>query len=87
MSDHHVTPATVALAALVGAVGIVGLGLMTTMRTGVLLLALFALAGAVARIVLPATAVFAVRRRAVDVTVLLVLAGVLGYLGLTTPLG
>ncbi|MEX0913738.1 MAG: DUF3017 domain-containing protein [Demequina sp.] len=86
MNEPHVTPVTVALAALGGAVGIVALGLMTDMRWAVLVLAVYALAGAVARIVVPATAAFAVRRRAVDVSVLLVLGLALGYLGLTTPL-
>jgi hypothetical protein len=87
MNEPHLTPATVALAALGGAVGIVAVGLTTNMRWGVLLLAVYALAGAVARIVVPAAAAFAVRRRAVDVSVLAVLGLALGYLALTTPLG
>ena len=88
MPEPTLTPATVAIAALLGVVGIVALGVATdNMRAAVVLMALFAAGGAVARVVLPVTRAFAVRRRAVDVSVLLVLAAALAFLGLTTPLG
>lgn len=86
MPDKTLTPLTVAIAALGGVCGIVVIAISTTVQVGVLVLAVFSFAGAIARIVMPASAAFRVRRRAVDVTVLLVFAAALGYLGLTTPL-
>ena len=86
MPEPTLAPATVATAALVALVAIIGVGLLTTMQVGVLLMAVFAFAGAVARVVTPAARAFAVRRRAVDVTVLVALAIALGFLGLTTSL-
>lgn len=86
MADNYRTSATVAIAVLVGASAILLLALTTSMRAGVIGLAVFALAGAVARVVMPASAAFAVRRRAVDVSVLLVFGIALAYLGLTTAL-
>lgn len=77
---------TVAVAALAGVLGLVLLGMGTTMRLAVLALALYLCAGAVARVLLPASRTLAVRRRAVDVAVLLTLAAALVFLGLTTPL-
>jgi uncharacterized membrane protein len=87
MADPTLTPPRVAIVASVGVVVVVVLGALVNARAAVLALAVFALAGAVARIVTPATRAFAVRRRAVDVTVLAVLGLALGFLGLTTPLG
>jgi hypothetical protein len=86
MNENYRTSATVAIAVLVGVFAILLVALVTNIRAGVILLALFALAGAVARVVSPASAAFAVRRRAVDVAVLLVLGLALGYLGLTASL-
>jgi hypothetical protein len=87
MADPTLTPPRVAIAASVGAVTVVIVGALVNARGAVLVLAAFALAGAIARIVTPATRAFAVRRRAVDVAVLAVLGLALGFLGLTTPLG
>ena len=86
MNEPSLTPVTVAVAALVGVLGIIAIGLATDVRVAVLLLAGFALAGAAARIVMPVSRAFAVRRRAVDTVVLVVLGLVLLFLGLTTPL-
>lgn len=86
MSEIPLISLRVAVAALLGVLGIVVLTLSTSVRVGVLTLALYAGAGALARIVLPPTAAFAVRSRLMDATVLIVLAGVLVFLGLTTPL-
>lgn len=87
MTEPTLTPPRVAIAASVVGVVLVILGALIDARAAVLVLAVFALAGAVARIVTPAARSFAVRRRAVDVTVLAVLGLALGFLGLTTPLG
>lgn len=80
-------PPRVAYAVSLGGIAIVMLGTLIEPRAAVLILAGFALAGAVARIVTPSTRAFAVRRRAVDVAVLGILGLVLAFLGLTTPLG
>ncbi|PKQ25604.1 MAG: hypothetical protein CVT64_09295 [Actinobacteria bacterium HGW-Actinobacteria-4] len=86
MPDRYRTSATVAIAVLVGVIIILVIALTTSMRAGVVGLAVFALAGAAARVVVPASAAFAVRRRTVDVSVLLVFGLALAYLGLTTAL-
>jgi hypothetical protein len=86
MPESSFTPISVAIAALAGALGIVAFAISTNVQVGVLLFALFALGGAISRVVLPASAAFAVRRRVVDVSILLVLSGTLTFLGLTTPL-
>jgi hypothetical protein len=85
--EPTLTPRPVAYAVCAGGIAIVVLGTLTNPRAAVLILSLFALAGAIARITTPAARSFAVRRRAVDVTVLGVLGLALGFLGLTTPLG
>ncbi|WP_084105004.1 hypothetical protein [Demequina sp. NBRC 110056] len=84
------TPQTTLVVAAI-ALSVVGatvaFGAMVSVQAAVLLLAGIAFLGAAARLALPATRVFAVRRRAVDVGILLSFAVALAYLGLTTPLG
>ncbi|WP_062463258.1 hypothetical protein [Demequina soli] len=87
MGDTTRTPLGVAVAVTVAVVAIALSGLVVGVRVAVLGLAVFAAAGAVARVVTPIGRSFSVRRRAIDVTVLAVFALVLGFLGLTTPLG
>lgn len=77
---------TIATAAMLGAVALVVLGIATTMRVGVLAMAAYLLAGAVARLTLPASRALVVRHRLLDAVVLLAGALALGYLGLTTAL-
>ncbi|SEJ18485.1 hypothetical protein [Demequina mangrovi] len=86
MSESSLTPRRLAWAVTVAVIAIALSGLVIGVDRAVLLLAVFAAAGAVARIVTPVERAFAVRRRAIDVGVLLVLAAALAYLGLTTPL-
>ncbi|WP_084038350.1 DUF3017 domain-containing protein [Demequina sp. NBRC 110053] len=81
------TTVVVALVALLVVAGAVVFGAMVSVRAAVLVMAGIAFLGAAARLALPATRVFSVRRRAVDVSMMLVLAAALAYLGLTTPLG
>ncbi|MFW7413738.1 hypothetical protein [Demequina sp. SO4-18] len=76
-----------ALIALAAAVAVVTVGALIDVRAGVLMLAGLALVGAVTRLTLRAGRSFSVRRRYVDVVVLVAFAVALGFLGLTTPLG
>ena len=87
MNEPELTPGAVALAVLLAALGLLAVTVLVSPRAGILALAAFALAGAGARVLAPRKRAFAVRRRAIDVTVLAVFGLVLGYLGLTTPLG
>jgi hypothetical protein len=87
MSQPELTPWRVATGVLATAVFLVALSAIASARTAILALAVFALAGAAARIFAPLRRAFVVRRRFVDVSVLLILGGALAYLGLTTPLG
>ncbi|WP_062384101.1 hypothetical protein [Demequina iriomotensis] len=87
MSESSLTPRPLAVVVTVAVVAIALSGLVIGVDIAVLLLAAFAAAGAVARIVTPVERAFAVRRRAIDVGVLVVLAVSLAFLGLTTPLG
>lgn len=87
MSDNHLTPWRVAVAALVAVWVLVLLALAVSPGVAVIGLAVFALAGAVARIGSPLRQAFVVRRRAVDVFVLSVFGLALMYLGLTAALG
>lgn len=87
MTDPELTSWRVAVGALTGAAVLVSLAGLVSARVAILALAGFALAGALARVVAPVRRAFVVRRRLIDVGVLLVLGGALGYLGLTTPLG
>ena len=87
MGSEPLAPATVAVAAAIAVVVIALSGLVIGMDLAVLALAVFAGAGAVARVVTPMGRAFAVRRRAIDVAILALLAVGLLFLGLTTPLG
>ncbi len=87
MSESSLTPRRLAYVLVVAVVAIALSGLLIGVGRAVLALAVFAAAGAVARIVTPVDRAFSVRRRAIDVSVLVVLAAALGFLGLTTPLG
>jgi len=87
MTDSDPTAWRVAAAVLLTAGALVALAGLASARTGILALGVFALAGAAARVFLPGRRPFVVRRRLVDVTVLVVFGGALVYLGLTTPLG
>jgi hypothetical protein len=87
MSDPDLTPSRVAAAALVACVILVALAGVASARAAILGLAIFAIAGAAARLFAPLRRAFVVRSRWVDVTVLAALGGALGFLGLTTPLG
>lgn len=87
MDDN--TPQTVvrsALIALVIVAVLITVGAMVSVPVATVTLAVVAVVGAVLRIVLPAGVAFSVRRRSIDVVMMLVLAAVLLYLGLTTPL-
>ncbi|WP_160297444.1 DUF3017 domain-containing protein [Demequina flava] len=64
----------------------VAVGAMVNAQAGTLLLAGAAFAGAALRIVLPAGVAFSVRRRAVDISLMVVFGLALAFLGLTTPL-
>lgn len=87
LSDDGLTPRRLSLVLVIAVVAISLSGLIIGVDAAVLALAVFALAGAVARVFSPVGRSFAVRRRAIDVTVLLIFAGSLGFLGLSTPLG
>jgi hypothetical protein len=87
MGDNHLTPWGVAVAALTAVWILVLLSLVTSPAVSVLALAVFALAGAGARITSPLRSAFVVRRRVVDVVVLAVFGVSLVYLGLTAALG
>lgn len=80
------TSVQVALLTVLAAVGAVLLSLVLGARVGVLVMAAACAAGAVARLALPAERAFAVRRRAVDVAMMIAFATALTFLGLTTPL-
>jgi NAD/NADP transhydrogenase beta subunit len=84
MREIPLTTAAVAVGALVLVGGIVAFGALVDVQAAVLMLAGVALLAAVARLALPATRVFTVRRRAVDVSIMLAFALVLAVLGLTT---
>ena len=80
------TSVQVALLTVLAAVGAVLLSLVLGARVGVFVMAVACAAGAVARLVLPAERAFAVRRRAVDVAMMVAFMAALTFLGLTTPL-
>ncbi|WP_062291794.1 hypothetical protein [Demequina phytophila] len=87
MGERTRTPLGLAVGLTAAVVAIALSGLIVGVDVAVLALAAFAAAGAVARIVIPVGRTFEVRRRAIDVGVLVVLAAALLFLGLTTPLG
>lgn len=86
MNDHEFPPARAAVWVLVGAIAIVLSAWVVGVVAALVLLAGFALLGAALRVVQPTARAFSVRRRAVDVGVLLVFAGALIFLAATTPL-
>lgn len=81
------TRATTAAIVLAVVLACVAVGAIVNAETGTLLLAGCAFAGAALRMVLPAGVAFSVRRRAVDVSLMVAFGLALGFLGLTTPLG
>ncbi|WNM23964.1 DUF3017 domain-containing protein [Demequina capsici] len=90
MSQVPDTPQTsepVAVATLIGMAVAVALALVVGPRLAVLLMAAACVAGAVARVVLPVDRAFSVRRRAIDVGMMVAFAAGLTFLGLTAPLG
>jgi hypothetical protein len=87
MSDLHITPRRVAIAVLVAVWALVLLAIFTSPAVAVLSLAVFAFAGAAARVGTPLRRAFVVRRRAIDVIVLTAFGIALAYLGLTANLG
>ena len=86
MKDSDLTPRKVAWSVLAAVLAVL---LMTVVsaKAGIIALAVFALAGAAARVVTPLRSAFVVRRRGVDVIVLTFFGSALLYLGLTTSLG
>ncbi|GIG54729.1 hypothetical protein [Demequina activiva] len=86
MRETPLTTAAVAAGALAVVGGIVAFGVLVDVQAAVLTLAGVALLAAAARLALPATRVFSVRRRAVDVAIMLAFAVALAGLGLTTAL-
>lgn len=86
MTDPTLTSWRVASTVLAAAGALVLVAVFASARAAIIGFAVFALAGAAARAVTPLRRAFVVRRRLVDVAVLLVFGGTLLYLGLTTPL-
>ena len=86
-SEPIATPLRVSVLAPLGGAAITAFGVFVSAQAAVLIFAAFAIAGAIARRVTPASRAFAVRSRAVDIAVLGVLGIALTLLGLTTPLG
>ena len=84
MSETPLTTAAVAVGAIALVGGVVAFGVLVDVQVAVLMLAGVALLAATARLALRATRVFTVRRRAVDVSIMLAFALALGVLGLTT---
>ena len=74
----------VAILVPLGGLAIIALGVLVDTRIAVLLLGLFAIAGAVARAVGPDDSAFAVRSRALDVATLVCFGIALPLLGLAT---
>ncbi len=85
-SEPELTTWRVAIAVLATTAVLVALAALVSARVAILSLAVFALAGAAARAFAPLGRAFVVRRKLVDVAVLVVLGGALAFLGLTTPL-
>lgn len=83
----RLVPLPLAIGALVAAFAIVAVAWLANIQLALVLFAVLALGGAVARIVMPAEKAFAIRRRAVDVSMLAVLGAALLFLAFTTPLG
>ena len=81
------TPLRISVLAPLGGAAITAFGVFVDAQAAVLIFAVFALAGAIARRVTPTSRAFSVRSRGVDVAVLGFLGLALALLGLTTPLG
>ncbi len=86
-NEPELTSWRVAIAVLAATAVLVSLAGFVSARAAILSLAVFALAGASARAFVPLGRAFVVRRKFVDVSVLVILGGVLAFLGLTTRLG
>lgn len=86
MREIPLTTAAVAVGAIVLVGAIVAFGALVDVQVAVFALAGVALLAAVARLALPATKVFTVRRRAVDVSIMLAFALALAVLGAATTL-
>lgn len=87
MSRIPLTTVAAASTALVVVCAVVAYGAFVDVQVAVLVLAGLAVVGAVLRMVVKTGRTFTVRRRAIDVPILLTFAAVLTFLGLTTPLG
>jgi len=85
--EPELTPSRVAMVLLAVMAVIVSLASMVSPRVAILALAAFAIAGAVARLFAPVKRAFMVRRKWIDVGVLVILGAALLYLGMTTQLG
>ena len=86
-SEPELTTWRVAIAVLAATGLLISLAALVSARVAILSLSVFALAGAAARAFAPLGRAFVVRRKIVDVAVLVLLGGALAFLGLTTPLG
>jgi hypothetical protein len=86
-NEPELTSWRVAIAVLAATAVLVSLAGFVSARAAILSLAVFALAGAAARAFSPLGRAFVVRRRLIDVSVLVAFGAALTFLGLTTPLG
>lgn len=87
MSRIPLTTVAAATSALLVVTAIVVYGALVDVQIAVLMLAGLAAIAGVLRMVVKTGQTFTVRRRAIDVPILLGFAAVLTFLGLTTPLG
>lgn len=87
MTRIPLTTVAAATTALVVVCGIVVYGALVDVQVAVFALAGVALIGAVLRMVVKTGRTFTVRRRAIDVPILVGFAAVLTFLASTTPLG
>ena len=86
MSEPVMTSGRVAALVLGGAALLVITALVLSARVAIVGMAIFAFAGAAARVFTPLRRAFVVRNRTIDVLVLVAFGTALLYLGLTTPL-
>lgn len=84
---QRIVPLRLAVGAMATCFVIVAIAWLVDVQLALVLFGLLALGGAVARVVLPARKAFAIRRRAVDVSMLAVLGVALLFLAYATPLG
>lgn len=87
MSRIPLTTVAAASTALIAVCAVVAFGALVDVQIAVFALAGLALIAAVLRMVVKTGRTFTVRRRAIDVPILLGFAAALTFLGLTTPLG